>query len=115
MEKYYTVTALFALTALLGMYLLAMVLREKETPKSVTLAHGLFAVIALVLLVVKIAGDGSGPVESAVLFAMAAAGGFVLVFRDLTGKKIPKWLAVAHGLLAISGFVFLLISVFCQN
>ena len=32
-----------------------------------------------------------------------------MVFRDLSGKPIPKFLAVGHGLLAVGGFVLLLI------
>jgi hypothetical protein len=45
---------------------------------------------------------------------MAALGGFFLVFRDLTGNPVPKAIAVVHGLLAVSGFVFLLIYAFSR-
>jgi hypothetical protein len=50
--------------------------------------------------------------ESIVLFVMAALGGLVLIYRDMTGKSIPKWLAVGHGLIAVAGFIFLLIYTF---
>jgi hypothetical protein len=51
-------------------------------------------------------------VESAVLFVIAALGGFIMMARDVTGKSIPKWLAVVHGLLAVTGFVLLLVFAF---
>jgi hypothetical protein len=36
------------------------------------------------------------------------ARGIVLITRDVTGKSLPKWLSIGHGLIAIAGFVFLL-------
>ena len=76
--------------------------------------HGLFAVAGLVLLLYYVFNNEPGPVESAVLFAIAAAGGLIVAFRDITGKSIPKWLAVVHGLLAVGGFIFLLIFAFAN-
>lgn len=110
----YTIIGLFALAALLGMALLSYVLKDKETPKGAMIAHGLFAASGLVLLLMYVFRNTPGPVESAVLFVIAALGGFVLVARDLTGKKIPKWLAVTHGLLAVAGFLFLLVFTFSK-
>lgn len=112
MNTIYLIIGLFALGALLGMYLLAMVLQNKETPKSVALLHGVFVAAALVLLIVYTLNHPPGPVESVVLFVMAALGGFVLVTRDLTNKRLPKWLAIGHGLVAVAGFVFLLLHAF---
>lgn len=114
MNLIYTIIGLFALGALLGMYLLTLVLQNKETPKFVAFIHGLFVAVALVMLIVYTTKNGPGPVESLVLFVMAALGGFILIYRDLTGKSIPKWLAVGHGLLAVAGFVFLLVYTFKQ-
>ena len=112
MTTIYSVTGLFALAALLGMYLLTLVLQNKETPKFVTLLHGLFAATALVILIIYACNDGPDMLASIILFVMAALGGFILVYRDITAKKIPKWLALAHGLLAVTGFVILLVKVF---
>jgi hypothetical protein len=108
----YTLISIFALAAILGMVLISHVLRDKETPKGVVIGHGLFAAIALVLLLVYVFENKPGPVESAVLFVIAALGGFIMLSRDLSGKKIPKWLAVVHGLLAVTGFIFLLLFTF---
>jgi hypothetical protein len=106
------IIGLFSITALLGMYLLTFVLKGKATPKAIVFTHGPLAAIALILLIVYAYREGPEPLESIVLFTLAAMGGFVLVFRDLTGRSIPKWLAVGHGLLAVTGFVFLLIFAF---
>ena len=111
----YTIIALFALAAILGMTLLSYVIRDKETQKGAMVAHGLFAAIGLVLLLSYTFGNEPGPVESAILFVIAALGGFVLLARDLTGKKLPKWLAVTHGLIAVTGFILLLIFTFSQQ
>jgi peptidoglycan/LPS O-acetylase OafA/YrhL len=110
----YSIIGLFALGALMGMYLLAMVLQSKETPKFVTLLHGLFVAVALVMLIVYACNDGPDVTASIILFIMAAAGGVVLVYRDITARKIPKWLAIAHGLLAVTGFVILAIKFFAE-
>lgn len=108
----YTAIALFALAAILGMVLLTFVLQGKETPKGVVFTHGPLAAAGLVLLIIYAFQQSPGPVEAIVLFAIAATGGIILVVRDLSGKAIPKWLAVIHGLTAVTGFVFLLVFAF---
>jgi hypothetical protein len=109
----YVSITLFALSALGGMYLLALVLQKKETPKFVAFIHGLFAATALVLLVVYACNnEHAGLTECIVLFVLAALGGSVLIVRDLTGRSLPKWLALGHGLIAVSGFVLLLVRAF---
>lgn len=112
MSFVYAIIGLFALAAIIGMYLITFVLRNKETPKALAFVHGIFAAAAIILLCVYVSDEGPDLTESLVLFIVAALGGFVLIARDLTGRTIPKWLAVMHGLLAVSGFVFLLIRVF---
>lgn len=108
----YTIIALFALGAILGFYLLTLVLQRKETPKAVAFIHGGFVAVALIMLIVYLTNHEPGPMESVVLFVIAALGGLVLIYRDLTGQPIPKWLAVTHGLVAVTGFVFLLVYAF---
>ncbi|MDB5228044.1 MAG: hypothetical protein JWN78_2237 [Bacteroidota bacterium] len=111
----YSIIGLFALGAIGGMYLLALVLQNKETPKAVALIHGAFVATALILLIVYSRSNGPGFTESIVLFVVAATGGAYLFLRDVTGKSIPKWLAVGHGLIAVTGFVFLLYSAFFKH
>ncbi|HKY63256.1 MAG TPA: hypothetical protein VJR29_07535 [bacterium] len=104
--------ALFALAALLGATLLSFVLRDKPTPKGLLFLHGGMAAAGLLLLIVYTFGAAPKPYESLVLFLLAASGGFFMGIRDLLGKKVPKWLAVGHGLLALAGFGFLLFHAF---
>lgn len=108
MDTLYPVIGLFALGAVIGIYLLALVLHRKETPKGVALIHGIFVAVALVLLIIYDARH-PGLAESIVLFVIAVLGGLVLITRDLMGRSIPRWLAVAHGLIAVVGFVFLFV------
>jgi hypothetical protein len=114
MNTIYLVISLFALGAIIGMYLLALVLQKKETPKFVAFIHGAFVAAALILLIVYNSSH-PGFMESIVLFIIAALGGLVLITRDLTGKPIPRWLAVVHGLVAVAGFIFLLVDVFINK
>ena len=108
MGTIYAAIGIFGMTAIAGMYLLSLVLRSKETPKGVTIIHGLLAVTALVLLIVYCVGHKPGPWVSIIIFAVAAMGGFILNYRDITGKSVPKWLGVIHGVTAIGGFALLL-------
>ena len=108
----YTAIAFFALAAILGMILLSFILRGKETPKGMAIVHGLLAATGLVLTIYYTIKTRPGPVESAILFTIAALGGFIVFARDISNKPIPKWLAVVHGLVAVTGFIFLLIFAF---
>lgn len=49
-----------------------------------------------------------------VLFAIAAAGGLILVIMKLSGKGLPWPLVIGHGIFAASGLIALIINVF-QN
>lgn len=112
MKSVYVAVGFFALAAIIGMYLLTFILRGKETPKAVAFTHGIMAAVGLVLLLVYWLRKDPAMWDSVVLFAVAAVGGLYLIMRDLTAKPIPKWLAVAHGLIAVTGFVFLLVHAF---
>lgn len=102
---------LFALAALLGIFLLSRILRNKNTPKGVSLLHGAFASTALVLLIIyTINFQRNDLILFIVLFVAAALGGIILIYRDIGGKSIPKPLALFHGVLALSAFVTLVLS-----
>jgi hypothetical protein len=108
----YTSIAFFALAAVLGLILISFILKGKETPKGVAIAHGLLAATGLVLLIIYTTQHTPGPLESVILFAIAATGGIIVFARDISNKPVPKWLAVLHGLIAVTGFVFLLLFAF---
>lgn len=105
----YTIIGFFALAAIMGMTLLSFVLRNQARPRALMIMHGLFAATGLVLLLSYVFRNKPGPMESAILFVIAALGGITMAVRELGGKTVPKWLAVIHGLVAVSGFILLLI------
>lgn len=115
MNMIYTAIAIFGMTVILGIYLLSLILRDKKTPKGAAFVHGLFAVIGLVLLIVYSVGNDPGPIESIIAFVIAALGGFVLVYKDVTGKGTPKWLGIVHGLAAVIGYALLVVFAFYDN
>lgn len=105
---------LFALAALLGGYLLTYVLQNKNTPKGIVFTHGPLAAVGLIILIVYALLYRPAPIVSIIIFILAALGGFTLVFRDITGKSIPKWLALGHGITAVIGFVCLIVFIFMK-
>lgn len=102
----------FTLAALLGLYLLSFVLQNKSTPKAIAFIHGPLAAAGLIILIVYALSNSPSPIVSIVLFTLAAMGGLTLIYRDLTGQSLPKWLALGHGLTAVAGYIFLLIFMF---
>jgi hypothetical protein len=102
------VIILFTLAALGGIYLLSYVLQNKNTPKAVAIIHGSVGALSLVLLIIYTLFYNSSLVTSVVFFVIAALLGFILFYRDITGKSLPKGLAMAHGLAAVIGFICLL-------
>lgn len=106
---------LFAVSALLGVYLLSFVLRNISTPKHIALFHGPIAAMGLMLLIIYAVLNQPASnliIISIIIFTLAALGGFVLIYRDLTGRSVPKWLAIGHGLTATAGFILLLVFTF---
>jgi hypothetical protein len=108
----YFIFGLFSLAALGGLYLLALVLQKKETPKLVAFIHGIAAAAALILLFAYAMNFEGNFTTCLVTFVVAALGGFVLIARDLMGRSIPRWLAVVHGLVAVCGLVLLAVEIF---
>jgi hypothetical protein len=109
-----TAIAFFALAAILGMLLLSFVLKGNKTPRAVVFTHGPLAITGVVLLIVYSSGQEPGPAESIILFAIAAAAGIMMVVRDLAGKVVPKWLGIVHGVVAMAGFIMLLVFAFIK-
>jgi drug/metabolite transporter superfamily protein YnfA len=112
MGTVYTIVTILGMAAIVGMYLLSLVLRHKETPKGLSFIHGIFAVAGLLLLIYYTTCGNSSLTRSMIIFIIAAIGGIALIYRDITGNKVPSWLAIGHGLIAVTGFVFLIIDAF---
>lgn len=108
---YFTI-ALFALAAVMGIIILKNWLTSANTTRTVIYSHGIFAAAGLVLLLVYFLDNPANNIKtSLIIFAIAAIGGFYMFFRDLKGKMSPVWLAVVHGLLAVTAFVILILAV----
>jgi len=114
MGMIYAAIVIFALAALVGLFLLTQVLQNKKPPIGVAVFHGLLAVVALVLVIIQAVTTGADLVQIIVIFAIAALGGLVLFIRHITGKSLPRALAIIHGLLAVTGFIFLLAYAFAK-
>lgn len=106
------IITLFGIAALLGIYLLSFVLQNKNTPKGIALLHGPVAAVALAILIIYAFLHTYSPIISIILFILVAIGGGILIYRDLMGKTMPKWLALGHGILALIAFLFLLVFTF---
>jgi hypothetical protein len=108
----YLAIALFALAAIFGLIIFKNWLTSAHTSRGVVYAHGIFAAIALVLLLVFVLRNPVNTLQLSVgLFVVAALGGFYMFFRDLRGKFSPMWLAVVHALIAVAGFGALILYV----
>lgn len=105
---------LFIIAAIFGLTILASILRDKPTPKLSVLAHGTFAIIALLILIAAVASNHGSTLllVSVGLFILAALGGFTLLSFDIRSKPIPKVVAIIHPLVAVSALVLLVIVVF---
>jgi hypothetical protein len=105
----YFVIVLFAVAAIIGLIILKNWLRSAHTSRGVVYAHGIFAAIALVLLLVWVLQHKEDNLWLSIfLFAIAAVAGFYMFVKDLNGKFSPIWLAVVHGLVAVAGFLLLI-------
>jgi 4-amino-4-deoxy-L-arabinose transferase-like glycosyltransferase len=113
MTTIYLAIALFGVSAVLGLAILIKWMNRKSASWGVIYSHGLVAAAALVALVVfAIQNPGNYPQVALALFVLSAVVGFYMFFRDLSKKMSPLGLAVAHGLVAVSGFIALLVYVF---
>ena len=108
MDFVYASIAIFGITAIIGLYLLSFVLRNRETSKPIAMIHGFFAFTGFVILVLYCYLYPPGPIESLIVFIIAAIGGGILFYKDINGN-LPKSLAIIHGLLAITGLILLIV------
>ena len=109
----YTTIVLFALVAIAGFIILKNWLTSAETSRTTVYLHGVFAAVALVLLVVyAFQNPANYPKASIILFVIGALVGFYMFAEDLRKKFSPTWLAIVHALFGVAGFLILLFFVF---
>jgi len=105
---------LFALAALGGVAMAAIRLRGAERPPTgLALVHGAAAAAGLIALIIAVMNMADpGPARTAlVVFIVAALGGFYLFAQHIQKKALPIPVVVVHGLVAVVGFVILLMAV----
>lgn len=113
MNLIYVTIILFAVAAVLGLTILVKWLSKKEVSRTVVYAHGVVAAVALVALAAyALQNPENYPQLALALFVIAALGGFYMFFRDLQNKMSPYSIAFVHALLAVGGFVTLLLYAF---
>jgi hypothetical protein len=106
---------LFLIAAGFGAMVLFSILQDKPTPKKFVYTHGIIAASALLLvLYYTLMHPSHAPITSLVLFLIAAAGGFTMFYIDLSGKPVPKWLALLHPLIAVIAVLALVVFILGQ-
>ena len=103
---------LFALAAVGGLVLALQRFTGKPLPSlPLALVHGLAAAAGLVALIVFVANNGGASAAriGLVILLIAALGGFVLFTRHLKQVALPIPIVVLHALVAVAGFVTLLV------
>ncbi len=109
----YITIGLFALAAIVGFVILKNWLTSAETSRTTVYLHGIFAAVALILLVVyALQNPANYPRASIILFVIGALVGFYMFAEDLKKKFSPTWLAIVHALFGVAGFLLLLFFVF---
>jgi hypothetical protein len=113
MNLIYFSLAILAIAAVLGLTILVGWLSKKDVSRGVIYGHGIFAAIGLVLLIVyALQSPENYPNIALIVLVISALGGFYMFFRELQNKMSPYSIAFAHALLAVAGFVSLLLFAF---
>jgi hypothetical protein len=105
-----TAVVFFLIAAFLGTFLLRAILKNQPTSKPIVFMHGSIAGLALLALVTYVAVGHTDTMilTSLALFIVAAIGGLTLFTLDMSGKPIPKMLAVGHPVLAAASIIILI-------
>src|SRR5215470_5573874 len=105
---------LFALAALGGVTMAVMRFRGAERPPTgLALLHGTLAAAGIIVLIVAMLHT-TNPAQARtalVLFIIAALGGFYLFAQHLQKRALPIPVILVHALIAVIGFLILLVVV----
>ncbi|MBX9850235.1 MAG: hypothetical protein K2X86_00580 [Cytophagaceae bacterium] len=106
----------FVITAIFGIILLTMVLKDQRRPIYIVAIHGILAIASYSLLTYNISMQrltDTYPMETYawVFFSFGALGGFYMFFRDKVLKMgIKKWMPFIHGGLGAIGLIILILA-----
>lgn len=104
---------LITFAVILGFYLLIRILQKKHPPKAIVFAHGTFAVLGILLILIfaLTTEQHHKHWDSFTIFSIAAVVGVYMFSRDIRHKNVPKSVAIVHGSIGLFGFVWILIHV----
>jgi hypothetical protein len=109
-----TAIVLLVITALGGLAMAGMRFAGKEyPPASLAMLHGVLAAAAVTLLIYSAATTGLPglAIGATALFVLAGAGGMIMNLGYHWNKRaLPKGIVIAHALIAIAGFILLVIA-----
>lgn len=100
----------FVAVAAGGSLMALMIAGGRAIPRTLSMGHGLFALVAVgALFTVNLWGEGQTPALAWWAFGVFTAGltGGLLFFRVLFKDKAPLWLALGHGSLGVLGLALL--------
>ena len=114
MEALYLPLGLFAVAALIGLYMASRVFGGNMAPWPAGIVHALLAATGLVLLLLAALNSGLAQMAmiALVVLVIAALGGFFLGSFHLRKQVAPKPVVVIHALAAVLGFVLLATAAF---
>lgn len=103
---------LIALGAVLGVLMLANLLKGHHIPKALTFIHGGLVVTGLVCLILfNFSYPEYANWFSVGLFVLAAMGGIYILIHDIKHEKVPLTVVIVHGVVAVSGYAYLLYTI----
>ena len=109
-----TALVLFAIAALGGVAMAVMRFRGAERPPTgLALLHGALAAAGIIVLIVAMLSTPN-PAQARtalVLFIVAALGGFYLFAQHVQKRALPIPVILVHALIAVIGFLILLVVV----
>lgn len=105
-----TAVVLISLAVILGIYLISFVLKKKKPPKGVAIIHGTLAALGILVLLIYAFTTSSHHKhwDSLIIFIIAAIVGIYLFSKDIRHLQIPKWIAVVHGVIGLTGLGWIL-------
>jgi hypothetical protein len=99
----YIATAFFLATTIMGLYLSACVFLKRTKPASVIIIHGILSITGFLILILRYPET----LFYVLLLLIATGFGLCLLYQEINNKPFTKWFCIAHGILSITGCVFL--------
>jgi len=105
---------LFGLAAVGGLVMATQRFKGADRPSlGIALVHGAAAAAGLIALLIAVVSQAAPPLAKTalVVFLVAALGGFFLITQHLQKRALPIPVMLVHGLVAVAGFILLLVAV----